>query len=103
MRISKRLFKRIAIGFGLLIGLAVVVNGIVAGAAQHRLNARIAEIRAVGDPALLSDLAPKLPIAPNLNGATFIEGIEQDLQRFSGDLAKFYDSPLGKELDATVA
>jgi hypothetical protein len=103
MRISKRLFKRIAIGFGLLIGLAVVINGILAWEAQHRLDARIAEIRAAGDPALLSDLAPAAPIASNLNGATFIEGIGQDLQRFSGDLAKFYNSPLGIELDATVA
>ena len=45
---SKRALKRIAITFGLLVGTALVINGVLAWRAQHRLDAIVAKLRAAG-------------------------------------------------------
>ncbi len=99
MRISKRLVKRIAIGFGLVIGLLLVINGILAWIARHRLDQKIAELRAAGEPALLADLAPK-PIASTKNAAVYLHEMALDAQKFNHEWDKvFLNTPLGKQLD----
>ncbi len=97
MRNSRR-FKRLVIGIGVFVGIALVVNGILAWSAQHRLDQRIAELRAAGEPTSLAELAQR-PIPPVDNAATYLDPIAAQLQTFSEELAKFYDSPLGKKLD----
>lgn len=99
MRISKRLLKRIAIGFGLLVGLLLIVNGILAWSAQRRLDQKIAELRAAGEPASLADLAPK-PIPPGKNAAAILLPAARDADKFLHEWEKkFNATPLGKQLD----
>jgi hypothetical protein len=99
MRISKRLLKRIAIGFALVIGLLLVINGILAWIAQHRLDQRIAEIRAAGDPALLPDLV-SAPVPPDENAAAYLQKISPDLERFERDYWAFETTPLAQDFVA---
>jgi hypothetical protein len=99
LRFPKRLIKRIAIGFGIVIGLLLVVNGVLAWMAQHRLDRKIAELRAAGEPASLAELAPK-PVAAEKNAATYLERACTDLTKFSQDWDKRFDgTALGKQLD----
>ena len=92
MRISKRLLKRIAIGFGLLVGLLLIVNGVLAWSAQRRLDQKIAELRAAGDPASLGDLAPK-PIPPEQNAAIYLQQISAEAEKFEREWSKAYYEP----------
>jgi hypothetical protein len=97
VRISKRLIKRIAIGFGLLLGLLLIINSVLAWSAQRRLDQKIAELRAAGEPVSLADLAPT-PIPPEKNAAVFLEQIAPDLERFEQEYLRFDKTPLGKQL-----
>src|SRR5215475_4656077 len=62
---------------------------------EHRLQTRIAAIRAAGDPASIADLAPK-PIPDDQNAAYYLERIKPQLDAFAKDYSRFYNSPLGK-------
>jgi hypothetical protein len=95
---SKRALKRIAITFGLLVGTALVINGVLAWRAQHRLDAIVAKLRAAGEPASLADIRPK-PIPPEKNAAVHLQRISKDLNEFEKEYEKFYQTPLGEELD----
>ena len=93
----KRILKRTAIGVGLLIGLLLTVNGVLAWRAQHRLESRLGELRALGEPVSLADLAPK-PIASDKNAAVYLERIAPQLDAFAKEYGAFYQTPLGKSL-----
>ncbi len=92
---SKRAIKRIAIGLGLLIGAALVVNGILAWRAQHRMDVIVAELRAAGEPASLGELAPN-PIPPGNNPAAYLEQMRQELKAYDKQLGVFEGTPLGE-------
>lgn len=96
--VTKRAVKRIAIGMGLLIGLALLVNGILAWWTQHRFEAIIAQIKAAGEPASIADLAPS-PIPPEKNAATYIAGIAPQFAEFEKKRNALYKSPIGEQLD----
>jgi hypothetical protein len=98
VRISKRLIKRIAIGFGLLLGLLLIINSVLAWSAQRRLDQKIAELRAAGEPVSLADLAPT-PIPPEKNAAVYLRQMAADAQRFNQEWDKvFYKTPLEVQL-----
>lgn len=99
MRISKRLLKRVALGFGIVIGILLIVNGILAWTARHRLDNTIAEFRAAGEPALLADLAPK-PIPPEKNAAVYLHEMALESQKFNLEWDQvFLHTSLGVRLD----
>ena len=97
--VTKRAAKRIAIGLGLLIGLPLLVNGVFAWQARHRLNSMVAEIKAAGDPVSIADLAPKR-IPPGANAATYIDQIAPQFSEFEKKYDALYKTPLGEQLDA---
>ncbi len=100
MRIPKRLLKRIAIGFGIVLGLLLVVNGVLAWIARHRWDQMIAGLRADGEPTSLADLAPN-PIPPEKNAYVYLQQIEAPLEKlFCRDQAEFYVYGLGRQIDA---
>jgi hypothetical protein len=96
--ISKRWIKRLGIGFVMLFGVALVVNGTLAWWTRHRLNRKIAELRAAGEPASLADLTPKR-LPPEENAAAYLQQIVLKLDRFEKDYGNFYGTPLGRQLD----
>jgi hypothetical protein len=92
---TKRIVKRWAIGAAMLLAIALIANGFMAWLTEHRLQTRIAAIRAAGDPASIADLAPK-PIPDDQNGAFYLERAKPQIDAFSKEYGRFYDSPLGK-------
>ena len=93
---SKRAFKRILIGLAILIGAAVMVDGALAWQSQRRLTSKIAELHAAGEPATLTDLAPK-SVSPENNPDAYLQQMWPDLQAFSKEDADFELSPLGED------
>ena len=57
---------------------------------EHRLQTRIAAIRAAGDPASIADLAPK-PIPDDQNAAFYLEQIRPQLKAFDQENGRFYN------------
>ncbi|MEX2316188.1 MAG: hypothetical protein WD669_03485 [Pirellulales bacterium] len=96
--LTKRFWIRVALGLATLVAIALIANGIIAWRMESQLRARVAAIRAAGDPASIADLAP--PSIPDAeNAAATIERIEPRLKAFSLEYVAFDQSPLGKELD----
>ncbi len=95
---TKRVWKRIGIGFALLIALALIVNGIFAWRAEWQLRSRLTAIRAAGDPASIAELAPP-PIPDDQNAAAIIAKVKPRLDAFSKEYGRFYETPIGKAFD----
>lgn len=96
---TKRGWKRIGIGFALLIAFALLANGTMAWWTEHRLQTRIAAIRASGDPASLADLTPQ-PIPAAQNAAAGLAKLRTRLEEFGKDEWHFFDkTDLGKDYD----
>jgi hypothetical protein len=96
---TKRFWKRLAIGVAIVVALALIANGFMAWWVEHKLQAKIAAIRAAGDPASIADLAPK-PIPADQNAAAILKQIGPRLDEFAKDHVQFLDStPLGQGFD----
>jgi hypothetical protein len=79
-----RFWRRCAVGFGVLFATLLIVNAVFAWRAHRRLQAKLAEIRAAGDPASIADLAPH-PIPEDQNAAAILKGLAPRLEAFSDD------------------
>jgi hypothetical protein len=97
VRIAKRFLKRIAIGFGIVLGMLLIINGVLAWKAQRRLDQLIAELLAAGEPTSLADLATT-PAPPEKNAYVFLREAEAPLEKFGRDQAAFYATELGNRL-----
>jgi hypothetical protein len=94
---TRRSWKRIGLGFVILVAIALVSNGFMAWWTEHRLQSRIAAIRAAGDPASTADLAPQ-PVAAAENAAAILKKLEPRLNAYLHDYAHFLDeTPSGNE------
>jgi hypothetical protein len=98
---TKRGWKRFGLGLAILVALAFIVNGFFAWRAEWRLRSRLAAIRAAGDPASLAELAP-VPIPDDQNAAAILERIRPRMEEFSKAYGRFYNSPIGKQYEATL-
>jgi hypothetical protein len=95
---SKRFWKRLAIGFCLVAAVLLIVNGVLAWRAEHRLQQRISLIRAEGAPAAISDLAPE-PIPDEENAAAILKRITPRINAFAHDEGTFSTTPVGLAYD----
>ncbi len=95
---TKRVWKRIGIGFAFLIALALIVNGLFAWRAEWQLRSRLAAIRAAGDPASIAELAPP-PIPDDQNAAAIMAKIRPRLEEFGKEHGRFFETPIGKQYD----
>lgn len=90
---SKRFWKRAGyVGLILLALVVILYCGVSIWA--NRLAARIARLRAAGEPTCIADLAP--PAGQGQNGADIIAGVSQDIRGFTKEEAQFYITDLGK-------
>jgi hypothetical protein len=96
---TMRSWKRLAIGLAVLVGLALILNGVFAWRAEWRLNSRLAAIRAAGEPASIAELAPK-PIPDRENAAAILQRIKPRLNDFSNEYGAFFNSTAGKKYEA---
>lgn len=95
---TKQFWKWLGIVVGGLLVLLVVADLFMVWWVDSRLQAKIAEIRAAGDPASIADLAPE-PIPDDQNAAAILERIAPQLNAFSKDQWEFWDTPTGKALN----
>ena len=93
--VSRRGVKRIVIGLLMLFGVLLVVNGVLAWHAQRRLNSKLAEIRAAGDPTSLTEMTPK-PVPAENDAAAYLEQIKSDLKGFEAQEVAYEDTAEGK-------
>jgi len=97
---TKRVWKRLVLGLAILIALALIANGVMVWRTESRLQAKIAEIRAAGDPATIADLAPD-PVPVDKNAAAILEQLAPRLDEFAKDHVHFLDrTDLGKDYES---
>jgi hypothetical protein len=101
MSSGSSIFRQIGFGAIALLVAAVLIGVVLNWQANYRLDAKLAVLRAAGEPTSLAELAPK-PIPPEQNAAAILRGIVGDLQAFGKDSTTFYDSDLGKSFDQTL-
>jgi hypothetical protein len=93
---STRRLQRLAMALGILVAIVLIVNGFMALQTELRLKGRMAVIRAAGDPASISDLAPA-PIPPDQNAAVILDRIGPRLDAFSKEHSAWGNTPLGED------
>jgi hypothetical protein len=92
---TKRIWKRIGLGFVALVALLLLANGIMAWWTRSQLQNRVTAIRAAGNPASIAELAPK-PIPDAENAAAVLRDLGPRLDAFSKEYGPFFDTPEGK-------
>src|SRR5688572_13676146 len=92
--LSPRALKRLGIGLAILVAIALITNGLFAWRMNARLQAKFAAIRADGDPASISELAPQA-IPDDDNAALTLKRIAPRIKEFGKEQALFYKSSLG--------
>ena len=65
---TKRTLKRCVIGFGILLGLVLLINAVLAWRTESRFEQLVAAVRAEGDPAPSKISRPE-PIPDDRNAA----------------------------------
>jgi hypothetical protein len=100
---TRRAVKRWVIGIGIVLGVLLVGNAIMAWQAAGRQSDFKAAIRAQGDPASIADLKPK-PIPDDQNAAAQVAALTSELKAFEKDHVAFLqDTDLGKAYDKSDA
>ena len=95
---TRRAWKRLAIGAVMLVGIALIANGVFGWWVGRRLQARMDAIRAAGDPASIAELKQK-PIPGEQNMAAIFQQIAPRLREFRKADAAFSETPIGKQYD----
>lgn len=95
---TKRTVKRWAIGLGILLGVLLLVNAVLAWRTESRFQQLVESIRAEGDPASIAELAPP-PIPADQNAAAIIDQLSPRLDAFGKDHNGFCNTELGKQLE----
>lgn len=92
----KRLFKRLAIGLAILVGILLLANAGYSWWIGRQLAQRLATLRAAGEPTSFAELAPEpLPFAED--AAAQLEKLAPELKAFAKKESHFLDkTPLGK-------
>jgi hypothetical protein len=101
MTSGSSIFRQIGFGAIVLLVAAVLIGVVLNWQANHRLDSKLAILRAAGEPTSLAELAPK-PIPPEQNSAAILRGIATDLETFGNEMSAFYDSDLGKGFDSSL-
>lgn len=91
---SKRFWKRSAIVCCLIVALLLIANGIMSWRTEARLQAKLAAIRAAGDPASIAEMAPE-PIPDDQNAAAILARIAPRMREFSKDHGALHTGPDG--------
>jgi hypothetical protein len=98
---TRRIWLRLAIGIGFVIGIALIGNAFMAWRTDQWLEAKIASIRAAGDPATIGDLAPR-PVPDEENAAFHLKRLAPRLQEFSRVHSQFCRSSLGAAFEDQI-
>jgi hypothetical protein len=78
MRKLKRVLKFAMLGLLAAVGMSLIWFAVANAAASGRLEAKLAELKAAGQPIALKDLARK-PIPPDQNASTYLRRAREDV------------------------
>lgn len=93
---SRRTAKRWGIGAGIVLGALLLLNAFMSWRINSQFAARIAAIRAAGDPASIADLKPE-PIPAEENAAAQLDKLEPRLDQFAKEQHRWTEkTPLGQ-------
>ena len=93
---TTRAWKRIGIVVGVTVALLLVANAVMAWRVDRKLAAKIAAIRAAGEPTSIADLKPA-PIPDDVNAAVQLRGLAAQLKAFNADHGDWIEhSDLGR-------
>jgi HAMP domain-containing protein len=95
LAVGGRTMKRIGFGVLVVLTLLFVANLFMAWRVQSQRTAKMAAIRAAGDPASIAELRPA-PIPNDRNAAAQIELLAPYVKSWDHDLVQFYKSDAGK-------
>ncbi|MBN1587998.1 MAG: hypothetical protein JW888_00620 [Pirellulales bacterium] len=104
MRSLKKPLKWTFIILGSLVVVILVVNACFVWTTGSRLERKLAEIRAAGDPTSLADFRPK-PVAPEQNAVTYLRRAQEDLKAIEHELTpvvKANDDPRSRKRLAAI-
>lgn len=88
---TKRGWKRLGIALAILVAIALIANGFMAWRTEAQIQSELAEIRAAGHPATISDLAPP-PIPAEKNAAAIVESLRPRIDEFAKEHAALYNA-----------
>jgi hypothetical protein len=92
----KRLFKRLAIGLAILVGILLLANASYSWWIGRLLEQRLAALRAAGEPTSFAELAPE-PIPLEQDAAAQLALLAPELKAFAKEDFQFLEkTPLGK-------
>jgi hypothetical protein len=98
---SRRTAKRWGIGIGIVLGVLLLVNAFMSWRVNSQFNARVAAIRAAGDPASIADLKPE-PIPAEENAAAHLDMLEPRLDQFGKEQHAWEKDALGEDYAAFI-
>jgi hypothetical protein len=93
-----QLFKRLAIGLAILVGILLLANASYSWWIGRQLEQRLAALRAAGEPTSFAELAPE-PIPLEQDAAAQLAQLAPELEAFSKEHGLFFKSPLSDSYD----
>ena len=91
MKKLKKIAKIGAIILGVLLVLVLIANAVFISITGSRLEKRLAEIRAAGDPVMLADLKRPLP-PPEQNASTYLSRAQANAKAFNKETSPVLDA-----------
>ena len=91
MKKLKKIGKIGAIILGVLLVLVLIANAVFISITGSRLEKRLAEIRAAGDPMMLAELQRPAP-PPEQNAATYLSRAQADVKAFGKETSPVLDA-----------
>jgi len=92
----KRRLKRLGLVFLALIAVLLIINAGLNWWAGAKLEAKLAKLRAAGEPVCIADLGQPVPV--NDNAALILLELHPELKRFEKEMVNFEErTPLGKQ------
>ena len=91
MKKLKKIAKIGAIILGVLLVLVLIANAVFISITGSRLEKRLAEIRAAGDPVMLAELKRPTP-PPEQNASTYLSRAQADVKAFGKETSPFLDA-----------
>jgi hypothetical protein len=96
MRIFWRTLKLSGLGLLGIVGIGLIWLAVAKAAAEGRVEEKLAELRAAGQPTSLADLARK-PIPPESNAATYLRRAADDLAAIEKEVEGALDAATARE------
>src|SRR5262245_26587545 len=95
---SGTFLRHVVIAVAVVLAAGLMIFGALVWRSSQRLSAKLATLRATGEPLSIGDLAPE-SVAAGENAAAYLQRIAQALVEFENDCSEYEGTPGGKWLE----